>query len=317
MSAQTITSRSRIWLKSAGETDKDVRLLVSSSFSNDWDNTWDATPAQAGGIYVYYQGAKYSIWASNEYSQNLALAFDANDNTEYTLSFASFLGEEYTITDLGNNNAVITVNASTQDYVFTIDESEKNSSILNRFVINYVAPAQAYNVKLNAYGYATFSADEEVSVPAGLTVWTGSSLSAEELSCEALSGGYIPANTGVLLWGDANAEFSLPIVANGNASAINNLFIPASEWANFGGQGLVLSGNMLYKYEGADFKANKAFLELPAGNPAPRRIRFVVDQATGVENVEATVKAEKFIENGQVLIKRGEAVYNLQGQIVK
>jgi hypothetical protein len=243
--------------------------------------------------------------------ENLPLTIKTYNSTDLAIELKALYGE---IKLYDHGDLVLTVkkgsDVESDTYHCAVDV---NSTIEDRFVINYQAPAPAYNVKLNAYGYATFSADKEVSVPAGLTVWTGSSLGAEELSCEPLDGN-IPANTGVLLWGDANAEFSLPIIANGNALAIPNLFIPASEWA---GQGLVLSGNMLYKYEGADFKANKAFLELPAGNPAPRRIRLVVDQATGVENVEATVKAEKFIENGQVLIKRGEAVYNLQGQIVK
>jgi len=176
MSAQTITSRSRIWLKSAGETDKDVRLILSSSFSNDWDQTWDATPAQAGGIYVYYQDAPYSIWASNEYSQNLALAFDANDNTEYTLHFTSFLGQEYTITDLDNNNAVITVNANTEDYVFSITGDERNSTIADRFVINYVPAPQptctTVRNNLVANRYYTICLDQEVVSANGASFWS-------------------------------------------------------------------------------------------------------------------------------------------------
>ena len=54
MSAQTITGRSKIILSSAGETAKEVRLILVNSFSNEWDNTWDATPDEDGGINVLY-----------------------------------------------------------------------------------------------------------------------------------------------------------------------------------------------------------------------------------------------------------------------
>jgi hypothetical protein len=64
-------------------------------------------------------------------------------------------------------------------------------------------------------------------------------------------------------------------------------------------------------------KENKAYLQINTTG-APARIRLAFGQTTGVENVEAeAVKAEKFVENGQIFIRRGEAVYNLQGQIVK
>ena len=83
----------------------------------------------------------------------------------------------------------------------------------------------------------------------------------------------------------------------------------------------VLKGNAFLEYVGTNaLAANKAYIQLPeAGqNNAPARIRMVINGTQGVENVETeAVKAEKFIENGQVLIRRGNEVYNLQGQIVK
>jgi hypothetical protein len=77
-----------------------------------------------------------------------------------------------------------------------------------------------------------------------------------------------------------------------------------------------LKGDALYQYTGTEMPANKAYIQI-AGSSAPQRIRMVINGAQGVENVEATVKAEKFYENGQLFIRRGEHVYDLQGQIVK
>ena len=62
--------------------------------------------------------------------------------------------------------------------------------------------------------------------------------------------------------------------------------------------------------------ANKAYLQI-GGSAAPARIAFRFNGEQGIEETEMSVKAVKFIENGQIFIKRGEAIYNIQGQIVK
>lgn len=317
MSAQTITSRSRIYLKSAGQADKEVRLLLSSNFSNAWDNTWDATPLQAGGIYVYYQNAKYSIWASNEYSENLALAFDANNNTSYTLSFSSFLGSTYKIKDLVADQE-FEVNASTPDYIFTIDNAQRNTSILDRFVINYV-PAPVYSVTTNIDGWASYSSDVDLVAPAELTVYAGT-IDDEELILTSVD--YIKANEGVIVKGEAGLTYTLT-PGSGLDSYTNDLK-PSSAWASHSGTIYCLHNEgvgttAFYQYTGSDMPANKAYLQISTTpSSAPKRISMRFNQPTAIENVELeAVKAEKFIENGQVLIKRGENVYNVQGQIVK
>lgn len=85
----------------------------------------------------------------------------------------------------------------------------------------------------------------------------------------------------------------------------------------------VLSGTAehgvgFYKISGSSLKANKAYV-IYDGEPsgAPRRMRFVFDQTTGVENAQATAKSEKLIENGQLVIIKSGVKYNAQGMIVK
>lgn len=71
--------------------------------------------------------------------------------------------------------------------------------------------------------------------------------------------------------------------------------------------------------DGAAFTngAHKAYLKLAKNsNAAPRYLFNGTEETTAVENVE-TVEAVKFIENGQVLIKKNGVVYNVMGQIVK
>lgn len=147
MAAPTITGKSKINLSSAGETVKTVSLLLSDAFSDAFDNTWDAAAANDGGIYIYNGGSRYTTWASNAYSDNLAIGFGSVANNDYVLNFSNFDGIEYKIYDVVANKW-ITVNASTPDYNFSIADADKNKAINDRFIINY-NPAPSFCFKYN------------------------------------------------------------------------------------------------------------------------------------------------------------------------
>lgn len=140
--AQSITGSSQITLSTAGEPNKIVRFVISSSFSDAFDTDYDALAKNPGGIYVYSNGERYTYWASNGYSENLALGFATVGNKDYTLSFSNFTGESYKIRDLFTGTDII-VNGSTPDYNFSIEDAEKNTTINNRFMINYNAEGLA------------------------------------------------------------------------------------------------------------------------------------------------------------------------------
>ena len=71
--------------------------------------------------------------------------------------------------------------------------------------------------------------------------------------------------------------------------------------------------------DGAAFEngAHKAFLALPAGTPAPERILFHNNDATNIENVEGQEKAVKFIQNGQIFIRKDGVVYDAMGRVIR
>jgi hypothetical protein len=53
-------------------------------------------------------------------------------------------------------------------------------------------------------------------------------------------------------------------------------------------------------------------------NNAPKKMRFVYGQATGIEDVQGNnVQSTKVIENGVLYIIRDGKTYNAMGQIVK
>ena len=317
MATPTITGTSQIDLSSAGQTDKYVRFIISSSFSDGFDNSYDAQAANENGIYVFGNGNRYTMWASDAYTANLPLGFYTCENTSYTLKFSNFMGVEYTIYDRVEDD-VITVNASTPAYNFTIDESEKNSQINNRFIINYnEATYIVASVTTNAYGLATFSYDQNLTaIEAGVKLYKGA-ISGEYLNLTQVN--YVKAGEGVLVYGEANTTYHFS-AGTGSSDFSGNELKAASAWAypHAGYNAYVLSGNSLYLYEGDAMKPNKAFLLLSTGAGAPKRISFRFNQPTAVENAKATdVKAQKFVENGQIFIRRGNEVFNLQGQIVK
>ena len=74
-----------------------------------------------------------------------------------------------------------------------------------------------------------------------------------------------------------------------------------------------------YRILGNTLKAHKAYV-IYSGNAAPRRMRFVFNQeqvVTDIDNANADTKAEKRIENGQLIIIKNGVRYNAQGQIVR
>lgn len=194
-------------------------------------------------------------------------------------------------------------------------ETEPNSGVYTVKV--------AVEVKLNSFGYATFSAKKNVVLPAGVSAYIAQSFSGNNLYCGdavATEGEVIPANNGVILVGAANAEPKLEETTTAATDFSGNLLKPATAWDKnvHPGEAYILHENELWVYDGEEFKANKAFLPKSALSGAPARIRLVFNGATGVENVEVeAVKAEKFYENGQLFIRRGAEVYNVQGQLVK
>ena len=252
--------------------------------------------------------------------EGVQLGVKTDTGVDYTFTVSSVEGSDplYLI-DIQGENHLLEQGAS-----FTIYGLAANSTIEDRFFLGRPtppAPVYAAEVTTNAYGLATFSFNQDVeAVETEVKLYKGA-VSGEELALTSVN--YVQANQGVIVYGAANTTYHFA-AGTGTSSFDGNELLPASAWdyaAQDGYSIYVLSGTMLYLYEGNEMKPNKAFLKLnqnPISGNAPARIRMVFNSATGVENVEAeAVKAEKFIENGQIFIRRGEHVYDLQGQIVK
>jgi hypothetical protein len=306
------TAKANLLLEATSGEDCEMYLRQSNSYS------------ALEGYDMYMANREVALYAINGEQKlqmakaadltNLALGLKTDESTDYTITVSGVAGTTLRLFDLLNQEEY----DLTEGAVINITAAA-NSTIEDRFVINYVAPSPyAAEVTTNAEGLATFSFDQALApVEAGVKLYKGA-VSGDALNLTQVAD--IAAEQGVIVYGEANTTYHFNAINGATANFDGNELLAASTWQYpHAGTAYVLSGSSLYVYEGENMKPNKAFLLLDAnsGN-APRRVRLVFDQATGVENVATeNVKAEKFIENGQVLIKRGEVVYNLQGQIVK
>lgn len=291
----------------------EMTLTEDDGYTNAYEDGADAEKImyQANTRSVLIYGFVGSLKCGDVAAANLdglAIGFKTNMiDQNYTISFEVAEGRELKLYDrVTKTTTTITEGES---YAFSVDASLVGQhEVADRFVIG----APSYTVTTNAYGWASFSSIDGLAIPAGLVAYKGA-INGEVLDLNEVD--HIAANEGVILKGEANHAYVLEL-GTGSSDFAGNDLKPATAWASHSGTIFVLKDEALYEYTGSDFPANKAYLQI-SGNNAPRRISLRFGQEQGVEEIEAGVNAVKFVENGQILIKRGEAVYTLQGQIVK
>ena len=216
---------------------------------------------------------------------------------------------EQTIVDGESYGPFVVNTTNAKNYV-----AGTNTVIGNRFVINYNATGFVADVATNAYGWASFSydADLTLTLPAGLKIYKGA-IEGDVLNLNEMN--YVAADEGVIVYGTPSTTYHFA-AGTGTSDFTGNDLKPASAWASHSGTIFVLHDEALYQYTGSDMPANKAYLQINGANSAPKHIRMVINGTTAIDNVEAEAQAEKFVENGQIYIRRGNEVFNLQGQKV-
>lgn len=310
-----------IRLTSPSGTSSVVRLTQDDARTAAYESGYDSQKmmyqANSKSVLLYgFVGSEKCEDIVTNQLPGVKLGFVTNnvDANGYSLKFENVSGIALKLYDAVEHQIIDIVN--NDEYVFNATVGQVD--VENRFSI--YAP---FAVTLNNSYLATFSADENVVIPAGLTAYEAKYQSMTEVLSLNPIANYIPKNTGVILYNEAqdNKEFLLEIYTGTDDMpeiTLNDLK-PASAWESHTGTIYVLSGSSLYLYEdqGDGMKPNKAYLELPVSVTAPKRIALHFNEEQGVENIAAEGKAVKFIENGRVFIKRDDKVYNLQGQLVK
>lgn len=180
-------------------------------------------------------------------------------------------------------------------------------------------------ITLNSEGYATFSAAADAAIPAGVRAYKGK---VEDINIILTQlNGYIPAGTGVLLYGEPGEtiSFEAPEEEATAADVTNNDFVATTmedgSAPYYTPNSPVLALDMEHSfipYHGDALVANRAFLPMSLTSNSKLRIVINDNDATAIDNV--AVKANrngKMLENGKVVIVKNGAKFNVAGQQIK
>lgn len=232
-------------------------------------------------------------------------------------------GETYTV-DTSVNYADITTTGSWTQYTSSTisDGGYVAIRLLNAAIddIVYTIEAPIISMVTDNYGYTTFSCDQALdltteNMPEGLEAYKAA-VNGTKVNLTKLDQ-TVPANTGILLKGNANTEYQI-------ATATTSTTVEGNDFLATDGTSVVTSDetNFIFvmkknqetltfsKYVGtAALPVNKAYLVVPAANfdGGNARLSFTFEEgeATGI----ATAEGASRMNDG--------AVYNLQGQKVE
>ena len=188
-------------------------------------------------------------------------------------------------------------------------------------------------------GWATFSCAEKVAVPTGVTAYKAvyEKTATEEVMNLSSIGNVIPAGEGVILKGAAGTAYAFSVTTEDAPTITDNALVGCPVRTDItsvlvDNDVFCLRYSELYSltgfflYTGQYVPAGKAYLALPkatpgAGSTTDRRLRFVINDSqvtTAITGAETeNTKITKFVENGQLFIRRGDTVYTIQGMRVK
>ncbi len=164
-------------------------------------------------------------------------------------------------------------------------------------------------VTLNASGYATFSSNNAVSIPADgdFTAWQITKIDSDNKITFVQVTGNVKAETGLFLKGTASAEITIEVAASGEELQ-DNILVGFPNATNVGANEYYgLSGNQFKKVGAGTVKPGKALL--PAGyitessGVKPFTFIFEEDDATGIS----------LMEDGRSQMEDG-VIYNVAGQ---
>ena len=329
-----------------GFADENVTLVESATLYTSGQETGDSqknltitNPSQNVKMYALtgFSAYDYAGMLATNSLDGVELGFITNTaETSYTITFATATGTAYNLIDKYEGTATLITTASGYNsYSFT---APAGMQIDNRFEIRKIATVPgmdiaAYQDPDNTDDYYTtfYHSGRDFKLPANAEAYvaklTSTSLS---LTKVANPGQVIPAGVALILKASTNlisltTTDETPVSITEENSLLGKDYATSDIPANcyvFSGHSTnnEIVGIGFYPYEGTQLKANKAYVIWNGSSQAPRHIPFVYTEeqsTTAIDHVAAEEINEKFYENGQLFIRRGDKIYNVQGQQVK
>ena len=177
------------------------------------------------------------------------------------------------------------------------------SCFINSVAVTLEA-ATAINIDITAANWASFSSAYEVEIPTGVTAYYAQQKDAENVTLKEITDGYIPANTGVVVYSATAKTYTANITTTGATLGETNILKP---WVTAGMPGdatyyTLAAGPTFKKSSGGILAAGKAYLVMPAAAAPELGVDF--GGTTGIN----AVNGSEFKVNGEY--------YNLAGQRV-
>ena len=225
--------------------------------------------------------------------------------------------ENGVVTAVAAGNATITVTTTDGSFTATCAVTVTAPAPADKEITPNVDPENP-----TVYYSTFFDSANKYELPAGVEAYIVTTVSGDAMQLQkvAEAGQTIPAGAGVILKASVT-PFTLSISDADAVSVEGNRLEGSDDAITTPSNCYVLSceNNLVgfYHYTAGNLNAHKAYIIYSGSNQAPRRLRFVFDQATGVENVQGNVQSTKVIENGVLYIIKNGVKYNAQGQIVK
>ena len=163
--------------------------------------------------------------------------------------------------------------------------------------------ATAINIDITSANWASFSSAYEVEIPEGVTAYYAQQKDAENVTLKEITSGYIPANTGVVVYSATAKAYKANITTTGATLGETNILKPwlTAGTPTDGTYYTLAAGPTFKKSSGGILAAGKAYLVLPTSAP---ELNVIIGGTTGINEVR-----------GQMEEVIGE-YYNLAGQRV-
>ena len=273
-------------------------------------------------------GSMYNTDALNKI-QSVVLTYDNSDSYKnFTLSIGNSenptSGTSITPSSTGN---VYTFDCSAENKNYFVLTNGTNAGYLTSIKITYRDEASIYTgyctsitepVTISASKYNTYASTNAMNFSGSDVKAYTAKVSGDDVVLTEITGGIVPANTGVIVYSETAGTFNIPVTTT-DATVSDNELVgvttkTAVPWEADGKYNYILQKDgegvvKFFKATGASLKANRAYLSTTYNVSAAARglnIVFADDMTTGIRE-KVTVNSEKFAT---------APVYNLNGQRV-
>lgn len=197
----------------------------------------------------------------------------------------------------------------------------------NIYIARVAVVITAATGTITAAGWNTLSSKcaLNLSTVTGGSAYYASAADGSTVTLTEVSSGTVPAGEGLMIKGTAGATYTIQTSSAAGTAITGNLLrgtpngktVAAEDNAYvFAKQGEYYG---FYKMTTGNVPAGKAYLEYPVVEGAPSALRFVVEEnnATNLNNIDASEEAVKFIQDGKLYIKRNGVVYDAMGHAIR